>query len=73
MRLIGLAERALELMCKRASNRVAFGKTVAQQSRDAERIAEARCKIDMARLLTPEGRLADGRGRQQRWPRPRSP
>jgi len=52
MRLIGLAERALELMCKRASARVAFGKTVASQTVTQERIAEARCKIDMARLLT---------------------
>ena len=46
------AERALELMCKRASSRTAFGKTVAQQTVTQERIAEARCKIDMARLLT---------------------
>ena len=52
MRLIGLAERALELMCKRASSRVAFGKSVASQTVTQERIAEARCKIDMARLLT---------------------
>jgi acyl-CoA dehydrogenase len=52
MRLIGLAERALELMCRRASSRVAFGKTVAQQTVTQERIAEARCKIDQARLLT---------------------
>lgn len=52
MRTIGLAERALELMCKRASSRVAFGKTVADQGVTRERIAEARCKIDMARLLT---------------------
>jgi acyl-CoA dehydrogenase len=52
MRLIGLAERALELMCKRATERVAFGKTVASQTVTQERIAEARCKIDMARLLT---------------------
>ena len=52
MRLIGLAERALELMCKRALSRVAFGKTVAVQGVTQERIAEARCKIDMARLLT---------------------
>ncbi len=52
MRLIGVAERALELMCKRASSRVAFGKTVASQTVTQERIAEARCKIDMARLLT---------------------
>ncbi|RID97018.1 acyl-CoA dehydrogenase family protein [Simplicispira hankyongi] len=52
MRLIGLAERALELMCRRSLSRVAFGKTVAQQGVTQERIAEARCKIDMARLLT---------------------
>ena len=52
MRLIGLAERALELMCRRSLARVAFGKSVAQQTVTQERIAEARCKIDMARLLT---------------------
>ncbi len=52
MRLIGLAERALELMCKRASARVAFGKPFTAQTGTQERIAEARCKIDMARLLT---------------------
>ncbi len=52
MRLIGLAERALELMCKRSLARVAFGKPVAAQTVTQERIAEARCKIDMARLLT---------------------
>ena len=52
MRLVGLAERALGLMCKRATERVAFGKTVAQQTVTQERIAEARCAIDQARLLT---------------------
>jgi acyl-CoA dehydrogenase len=52
MRLIGLAERALELMCTRASQRVAFGKTIAAQTVTQERIALARCRIDMARLLT---------------------
>ena len=52
MRLIGLAERALELMCKRASTRVAFGKPVSAQTVTQERIAEARCMIDQARLLT---------------------
>lgn len=52
MRLIGLAERALELMCRRALGRVAFGKPIAAQTVTQERIAEARCKIDMARLLT---------------------
>ena len=52
MRLVGLAERSLELMCKRAVKRVAFGKTVAQQTVTQERIAEARCMIDQSRLLT---------------------
>jgi acyl-CoA dehydrogenase len=52
MRLIGLAERALQLMCRRASSRVAFGKPIAAQTVTQERIAEARCQIDMARLLT---------------------
>jgi len=52
MRLIGQAERALELMCKRVASRVAFGKPIAAQTVTQERIAEARCKIDMARLLT---------------------
>jgi len=52
MRLIGQAERALELMCKRVTSRVAFGKPIAAQTVTQERIAEARCKIDMARLLT---------------------
>ena len=52
MRLIGLSERALELMCKRLTQRVAFGKTIASQSVWHERIGEARCMIDQARLLT---------------------
>jgi acyl-CoA dehydrogenase len=52
MRLIGLAERALERMCRRLSSRVAFGKTVAEQSVWRERIAESRILIEQARLLT---------------------
>lgn len=52
MRLIGAAERALELMCRRLVERVAFGKPVAMQSVWQDRIAEARCLIDQARLLT---------------------
>ena len=52
MRSIGAAERALELMCKRLSSRIAFGKPVSTQSVWHERIAEARCMIDQARLLT---------------------
>ncbi|MFZ5539094.1 MAG: acyl-CoA dehydrogenase family protein [Pseudomonadota bacterium] len=52
MRSIGLAERALELMCRRLADRVAFGAPVAKQTVWQERIAEARCMIDQARLLT---------------------
>ena len=52
MRLIGLAERSLKLMCERAVSRTAFGKTIAQQGVTQERIADARCMIDQARLLT---------------------
>jgi len=52
MRSIGAAERALELMCQRAVARVAFGKTLAQQTVTQERIAEARCLIEQSRLLT---------------------
>ena len=52
MRLIGLAERALELMCKRALMRVAFHKPIADQGVTRERIAESRIMIDQARFLT---------------------
>jgi acyl-CoA dehydrogenase len=52
MRLVGKAERALEAMCKRAKSRIAFGKPVAEQTVTLERIAEARCMIEQARLLT---------------------
>jgi acyl-CoA dehydrogenase len=52
MRLIGLAERALEMMCRRTLDRVAFGKPVAEQTVTLERIAEGRILIDQARLLT---------------------
>jgi acyl-CoA dehydrogenase len=51
MRTIGLAERALELMCRRASARTTFGKPVAQRSVTLERIAQARILIDQARWL----------------------
>jgi acyl-CoA dehydrogenase len=52
MRLIGLAERALESLCRRASERVAFGKTLAEQGVVREAIAESRIDIEQARLLT---------------------
>jgi len=52
MRSIGVAERALELMCKRLNTRVAFGREVAKQTVWQERVADARCMIEQARLLT---------------------
>mgnify|MGYP006155183159 CR=1 FL=1 len=52
MRLIGVAERALELMCKRALERVAFHRPIAEQGVTRERIANARIMIDQARFLT---------------------
>ena len=52
MRSIGAAERALEMMVDRLQERVAFGKPLAEQSVWHERIAESRCMIDQARLLT---------------------
>ena len=51
MRLIGLAERALEMLCKRAQQRVAFGKRISEQGVTLERIAESRIMIDQARWL----------------------
>ena len=52
MRLIGVAEVALEKMCKRTKERVTFGKPVSEQSVTQERIAESRIMIDQCRLLT---------------------
>jgi acyl-CoA dehydrogenase len=52
MRLIGLAERALEDMCRRSASRVAFGKPISEQTVTQERIAQSRILIDQARLLT---------------------
>lgn len=52
MRLIGMAERALQAMCERAVTREAFGGPVADQGVVRERIAQARVRIDQARLLT---------------------
>jgi acyl-CoA dehydrogenase len=51
MRLVGLAERSLEKMCRRVQGRVAFGRPIAEQSVTLERIAESRIQIDQARLL----------------------
>ncbi len=52
MRLIGLAERAIQLMCKRAQERVAFGRPLAEQGSLRHEIARSRIEIDQARLLT---------------------
>jgi acyl-CoA dehydrogenase len=51
MRQIGVAERALELMCRRARERVAFGKPLSENDVTQERIAQARIAIEQARLL----------------------
>ena len=64
MRLVGLAERALELMCRRALSRVAFGKPLADQGVVRDWIAESRVRIEQLRLLIPEDRMADGHGWQ---------
>jgi acyl-CoA dehydrogenase len=52
MRCIGIAERALETMCKRVQTRVAFGKPLAEQGTIRAGIAESRMEIEQARLLT---------------------
>jgi acyl-CoA dehydrogenase len=52
MRAVGMAERALELACRRAVSRVAFGNPLAQQGVVQQQIAEARMAIEQARLMT---------------------
>ena len=52
MRIVGVAERALDLMCKRAMERVTWGVTLADRGVTQERIANARIEIEMCRLLT---------------------
>ena len=52
MRLVGLAQRALEAMCIRAETRVAFGRPLSKQQSVREQIAKSACEIEQARLLT---------------------
>ena len=52
MRLIGCAQRALEMMCERANTRVAFGRALGEQGSVREDIAHSYCEIEQARLLT---------------------
>ena len=52
MRLVGCAQRAVELMCQRAGSRIAFGKPLAEQGSVREDIARSWCEVEQARLLT---------------------
>jgi len=52
MRLVGCAQRAIELMCRRANHRIAFGKPLAEQGSVREDIARSWCEVEQARLLT---------------------
>src|SRR5689334_21965479 len=66
MRMIGLAERALEAMCSRVSKRTAFGRMLAEQGTIRRDIAESRIEIDQARLLTMDAaRLMDTVGNKE--------
>jgi acyl-CoA dehydrogenase len=60
MRVIGVAERALEAMCQRLMSRTAFGKKIYEHSLWEERIADARIDIECSRLLTLKAALHDG-------------
>jgi len=66
MRAIGMAEKALRLMCERSLSRVAFGRPLAKLGGNYDRIADARIQIDMARLLTLQtAHVIDTQGVQQ--------
>ena len=74
MRAIGAAERALELMCRRAAERVTFGRPLSDRANVQDWIAESRIDLEMARLLTMKTAwLMDTAGNARRAPRsPRS-
>lgn len=66
MRAVGMAERALEMMCKRAHSRVAFGIPLSKQGVIRDWIAEARVRIEQARLLTLKAAwMMDTAGKEQ--------
>ena len=66
MRAIGMAEKALELMCQRSVSRTAFGKPLSKLGANYDKIAVARINVDMARLLTLQtGYIIDTRGVQE--------
>ena len=65
MRLIGLAERCLEAMCRRVLTRVAFGKTLAEQGTIRADIADSRMELEQAQAADAQRGAADGHGRQQ--------
>ena len=52
MRMIGMAERSLEMMCKRATERTTFGKQLQEYSSIRQDVAKSKCEIEQARLLT---------------------
>ena len=60
MRAIGMAEKALSIMCERSLSRVAFGKPLAHLGGNFDYIANARMQIEQARLLCLEDCLDDG-------------
>ena len=77
MRLIGCAQRALELMCKRATGRHAFGRALGEHGSVKEDIARSFCDIEQARLLTLRtadkmDREGNKAARDMISPRPRS-
>ena len=73
MRLIGMAERAIDLMVRRAQSRVAFGRPLAEQGVVREHIAQSRIEIEQARLLVLKTAWLIDSARRRRARPPRSP